>query len=74
MKGPVSFLKANRVWGVLRGKVCVVSLFSSKDVFSVAALDDQAQQNSASLDILQNGVLGISKMISIKHVSLIARK
>lgn len=60
MKGPVAILKANRVWGVLRGKSCVVSLLSSsKEIFSVGALGNQAQQKFASLDPLQYGLLNI---------------
>lgn len=42
----MAFLKANRVWGVLRGKMYVVLLlFFSKEIFSVAALGNQAQQS-----------------------------
>ena len=62
----MAFLKANRVWGVLRGKVYVLLLlFFSKEIFPVSALGNQAQQSFASLNTLQNGLLGISKMISI---------
>ena len=53
VKGPVASLTANRVWGVLRGEFYVVSLlFSSKEIFSVATLGNEAQQNFASLDPL----------------------
>lgn len=67
VKAPVAFLKANRVWGALRGKFCVVRLsFSSKDLFPFGALENQAQQEFASSAPLQ-GVSGIPKMTSTER-------
>lgn len=47
VKEPVAFLKANRVWGVLRGK-----FFSCKETFLFGALGNQAQQNFGFFDSL----------------------
>lgn len=44
VKEPVALLKANRVWGVLRGKIYVVSLLlSRKEMFPAGALEKHSK-------------------------------
>lgn len=70
MQEPVALLKANRVWGALRGTFHADSLsVSIEAIFSLGALRNQAQQNGAvTLGPLQNALFS-SRVTSGKHAT-----